>query len=106
MGPRFRKQFPKRLALLLGQDCKNEPNEYGWRELGSRKHIFSNIGLISGKDLEEEKGGDGTYGDEELTSSPISSGEDEKRETEDDSNEETRGVVLTRKIGSGERRGT
>lgn len=39
-------------------------------------------------------------------SSPISSGEDEKRETEDDSNEETRRVVPMGKIGSGERRGT
>lgn len=59
MGPGLRipKESP---ALLLGQDGKNESNEYGQRELGLRKHIFLKQGLISGKDLEEEKGGDET----------------------------------------------
>lgn len=75
------KESPALLLGDLGQDGKNEPNEYGQRELGSWKHIFSKQGLIWGKDLEEEKGGDGTYGDEELPSSLISSGEDEKKET-------------------------
>lgn len=58
--------------------------------LGSSENTLSRLGLFSGETSQEEYGGGKKEG-EELTSSPISSREDEVRKVEEDSKEDVSG---------------